>query len=80
MQVSDKAFIQTAIIYNFNLHNIGCIATAFSGIASTVLLGGRISHNVFKMLIHILENSLTNITANGRLCTFHKFIIIDNYC
>ena len=75
-----KTFTQTAIIHKLNLLNLCCIATVFSGIASTTLLGGRTLHNVFKLSIPILENSVANITANssyGRYINSSSLIIID---
>lgn len=41
-----KTFVQTAIIHKLNSLNLRCIATASSGIASTLLIGGRTMHNV----------------------------------
>jgi hypothetical protein len=75
-----KTFTQTAIIHKLNSLNLHCIATAFSGIASTLLLGGRTLHNVFKLPIPILENSVANITANSsyrRYINSSSLIIID---
>ena len=59
-----KTFTQTAIIHKLILLNLSCIATAFSGIALTLLLGGRTLNNVFKLPIPILENSVANIKIN----------------
>lgn len=75
-----KTFTQTAIIHKLNSLNLRCIATAFSGIASTLLLGGRTLHNVFKLPIPVLENSVANVTANssyGRYINSSSLIIID---
>lgn len=53
-----KTFTQTAIIHRLRALNLNCIATAFSGIASTLLIGGATLHNVFKLPIPILETSV----------------------
>ena len=75
-----KAFAQTAIIHKLNSLNLRCIATAFSGIASTLLLGGRTLHNVFKLPTPILEISVAINTVNGsygRYINSSSLIIID---
>lgn len=75
-----KTFTQTAIIHRMNSLNLTCIATAFSGIASTLLMGGRTLHNAFKLPIPILENSVPNIAPNsprGRYINTASLIIID---
>jgi PIF1 helicase. len=69
-----KTFTQTAIIHKLNSLKLRYIATAFGGIASTLLLGGRTLHNVFKLPIPILEKSVANITANS---SYGRYI--DNY-
>ena len=75
-----KTFTQTAIIHKLNSFNLRCMVTAFSGIVSTFLLGGRTLHNVYKLSIPILENSIANITASssyGRYINSSSLIIID---
>lgn len=75
-----KTFVQKAIIHKLNSLNLRCIPTAFSGIASTLLQGGRTMHNVFKLPVPILEDSVSSITANsadGRLLMSASLIIID---
>ena len=75
-----KTFTQTAIIYKLNSLNLRCIATAFSGIASTLLLGRRTLYNVFQLPIPILENSVANIAPNssyGCYINSSSLIIID---
>lgn len=57
-----------------------CIVTAFSGIASTLLIEGRTLHNAFKSPIPILETSVANVTANsvhGHYLNSALLIIID---
>jgi len=75
-----KTFTQTAIIHKLNSLDLRCIATAFSGIASTILIGGRILHNMFKLTIPILRISVANITANSSYVCYinsSSLIIID---
>lgn len=75
-----KTFTQTTIIHKLHSLNLTCIATAFSGIASTLLIGGRTLHNVFKLPIPVLENSVPNISPNsaqGRFINSASLILID---
>lgn len=60
-----KTFVQTVLIYKLNSMNIKCIPSALSGIASTLLIGGRTLHNVFKLPINLVENSVSSIKANS---------------
>lgn len=75
-----KTFTQTAIIHRLHSLNLKCIATAFSGIASTLLLGGRTLHNAFKLPIPITETSVSSITPNslyGRYVNSVDLVLID---
>lgn len=75
-----KTFTVEAIIHRLHSLNLKCIATAFSGIASTLLLGGKTLHNAFKLPIPCLENSVANVSANsslGRQINSASLIIID---
>lgn len=77
-----KTFVQTAIIHRMNALNLRCIATAYSGIASTLLINGRTLHNVFKLPIPILDNSTANVRPNsshGRYINAASLVIIDEY-
>lgn len=72
--------IYLIIIHKLNSLNLRSIATAFSGITLTLLLGGKTLHSVFKLRILLLANSLANITANssyGRYINSSSLIIID---
>lgn len=63
-----------------NALNLRCIAAAFSGIASTLLIGGRTLHNCFKLPIPLLDTSVSSITAtspDGRRLVGASLIIID---
>ncbi|XP_055307911.1 ATP-dependent DNA helicase PIF1-like [Sitodiplosis mosellana] len=75
-----KTFTQTAIIHRLHSLNLRCIATAFSGIASTLLIGGRTLHNAFKLPIPILDTSVANVVPNsvhGRYINHASLILID---
>ncbi|XP_055306515.1 ATP-dependent DNA helicase pif1-like [Sitodiplosis mosellana] len=75
-----KTFTQTAIIHRLNALNLRCLPTAFSGIASTLLAGGRTLHNAFKLPIPITETSVSSVTPNsvyGRYLNSLALIIID---
>lgn len=75
-----KTFVQTAIIHRVNALNRKYLATAFSGIAATLLIGGRTLHNAFKLPIPLLETSVPKITPNspyGRFLDSLSLIIID---
>ena len=79
-----KTFTQTAIIRRLNSLNLRCIATAFSGIASTLLIGGRTLHNVFKLPIPVNSsigryiNSASLILIDEiSMCPVHVLKIID---
>lgn len=75
-----KTFTQTAIIHKLQSLNLRVIATAFSGIASTLLIGGRTLHNVFKLPIPILDTSVSKVTPNssqGHFINASSLILID---
>lgn len=75
-----KTFTQRVVIHKINSLNRYCIATAYSGIASTLLINGRTLHNVFKLPIPLLDTSVANITPNskqGRYINNASLIIID---
>lgn len=75
-----KTFTQTAIIHRVNALNMRYLATAFSGIASTLLIGGRTLHNAFKLPIPLLDTSVPKISANsayGRFLDSLSLILID---
>ena len=65
MLVVAKYLTQTAIMHNSNLLNLHCIAITFNGITSALLLGGSTLHNVFKLPVLILANSVANSTSNS---------------
>lgn len=60
-----KTFVQKAILCKLRSLNISCLPCAFSGIAASLLDGGRTLHHRFGLPIPILENSVSSITANS---------------
>lgn len=75
-----KTFVQSAIIHRIHSLNLNVIVSAFSGIASTLLTGVRTIHNIFKLPIPVLENSVANINKNssyGHFINQASLIIID---
>ncbi|XP_071035280.1 uncharacterized protein [Parasteatoda tepidariorum] len=61
-----KTFVPKAILSKLRSMQHDCISCAFSGIAASLLEGGRTLHNVFKLPIPLLENAVSGITANSR--------------
>lgn len=54
------------------------IAVAWTGMAATLLLGGRTAHSQFKLQVFILDNSASKIrqnTSEGILLKMAKLII-----
>ncbi|XP_065368825.1 uncharacterized protein LOC135961256 [Calliphora vicina] len=75
-----KTFVQTAIIHKMNSLNLRCIASAYSGIASILLIGGKTLHNVFKIPVPLLDTSVSGVTPNssqGQYINSSSLIIID---
>lgn len=75
-----KTYVQTAIIHKLHSLNLRCLPCALSGIAATLLIGGRTLHNVFKLPIQLVENSVSAIKANssqGQVIKSASLIVID---
>ena len=62
-----KTFLLNAILANARGMGKKCIATASSGIAATLLKGGRTAHSTFGIPISILNTSTCSIKANSKL-------------
>nr|XP_015922387.3 ATP-dependent DNA helicase PIF1 [Parasteatoda tepidariorum] len=62
----EKTFVQKAILSKLRSMQHDCISCAFSGIAASLLEGGRTLHNLFKLPIPLLENYVSGIPANSR--------------
>lgn len=75
-----KTFTQTAILHRLRALNRICLATAFSGIAATLLIDGKTLHNAFKLPIPLLDTSVPKISANsayGRWLDRLSLLLID---
>lgn len=64
---SGKTFVLNGILAHFRSLGYKCIAAASSGIAATLLNGGRTAHSFFGLPIPILNTSICNITLNTKL-------------
>ena len=64
---SGKTFVLNGILAHFRSLGYKCIAAASSGIAATLLNGGRTAHSFFGLPIPILNTSMCNITLNTKL-------------
>ena len=62
-----KTFLLNAILAYARGMGKKCIATASSGIAATLLTGGRTAHSTFGIPIPILNTSTCSIKANSKL-------------
>ena len=62
-----KTFFLNAILAYARGMGKKCIATASSGIAATLLKGGRTAHSTFGIPIPILNTSTCSIKANSKL-------------
>ena len=62
-----KTFFLNAILAYARGMGKKCIATASSGIAATLLKGGRTAHSTFGIPIPILNTSTCSIRANSKL-------------
>ena len=62
-----KTFFINAILAYERGMGKKCIATASSGIAATLLKGGRSAHSTFGIPIPILNTSTCSIRANSKL-------------
>ena len=60
-----KTFVLNAVLAAYRAAGVLYIATASSGIAATLLKGGRTAHSQFGIPIPILPNSVCTITPNS---------------
>ena len=75
-----KTFVLNAILAAYRAAGILCLATASSGIAATLLKGGRTAHSQFGIPIPILPNSTCTIKPNslaGKLLRESGIIVWD---
>ena len=62
-----KIFLLNAILAYARRMGKKCIATASSGIAATLVRGGRTAHSTFRIPIPILRTSTCSMKANSKL-------------
>ena len=77
---SGKTFLLNHILNAVRLKSQVALATATSGIAATLLTGGKTVHSTFKVPLDLDDESVCNfsgITHIGRLMKKVKLIIID---
>ena len=62
---SGKTFLYKALLARLRSEGLIAIATATSGIAASILPGGRTAHSRFKIPIKLASNSMCNFTKQG---------------
>src|SRR6266536_2141880 len=75
-----KTFNQTALLAKLRSQHKIVIPAAYTGIAASLLEGGRTLHNIFKLPIPLLDNSVADIKPNsiyGKYLDKADLIIID---
>lgn len=75
-----KTFVQRTIMANLRSRGIACLPVAFTGIAASLVNGGRTLHNAFKLPIPLNSTSVSNIKPNSihaQYLNTVKLIILD---
>jgi ATP-dependent DNA helicase PIF1 len=75
-----KTFLYKALLAKVRSRGLIVIATATSGIAASILPGGRTAHSRFKISIKIGDNNMCNFTkqsGTGELLCRASLIIWD---
>ncbi|XP_009792184.2 uncharacterized protein [Nicotiana sylvestris] len=75
-----KIFLYRALLANIRSKDFIALATASSGVATSILPGGRTAHSCFKISIDIDENFTCNISKQTALATLiqdSKLIVWD---
>jgi hypothetical protein len=62
---SGKTMMYNTLISYFRAHHMPVAASAWTGIAATLLKGGRTVHSLFKLPVPILETSTCNVTPTS---------------
>ena len=72
-----KTYLYRALLAKVWLIGLTAIATATSGIAASIMLGGRTAHSRFKIPIKLCENSICNFTKqSGTTALLHTSSLI----
>ena len=61
-----KTYLYRALLAKVRSMDLIAVATATSGIASSIMPGGRTAHSRFKIPIKLEENSVCNFTKQTR--------------
>ncbi|XP_060210456.1 uncharacterized protein LOC132637377 [Lycium barbarum] len=75
-----KTFLYRALLAAVRMKGFIALATASSGVATSILLGGRTTHSRFKIPVDIDENFTCNISKQSSLATLirdSKLIVWD---
>ncbi|KAF5473492.1 hypothetical protein F2P56_010100 [Juglans regia] len=75
-----KTFLYKALLAEIRSKHIIALATASSGVAASILPGGRTEHSRFKIPLNIEKNSTCNVSKQGnlaKLLRLAKLIIWD---
>jgi ATP-dependent DNA helicase PIF1 len=62
---TSKTFLYKALLARVRSEGLIAIATATSGIAASILPGGRTAHSRFKIPIKLADNSTCNFTKQS---------------
>ncbi|KAG6732517.1 hypothetical protein I3842_01G182300 [Carya illinoinensis] len=75
-----KTFLYRALLAEIRSKNMIALATASSGVAASILLGGRTAHSRFKIPLNADKSSTCNVSKQGnlaKLLRLAKLIIWD---
>ena len=64
-----KTYLYRALLAKVQSMDLIAVATATSGIASSIMPGGRTAHSRFKIPIKLEENSICNFTKQSGTTT-----------
>ncbi|XP_042962382.1 ATP-dependent DNA helicase pif1-like [Carya illinoinensis] len=77
---TDKTFLYRALLAEIRSKNMIALATASSGVAASILPGGRTAHSRFKIPLNADKSSTCNVSKQGnlaKLLRLAKLIIWD---
>ena len=60
-----KTYTVKTIMSYMHQYNLECLPVAFTGIAASLLPGGRTLHNAFKLPMQINETTISGVKANS---------------
>ena len=72
-----KTYLYMALLAKFRSTDRITVVTATSGIAASIMLGGRTAHSRFKIPIKLQDNSVCNFTKqSGTATLLHEMSLI----